>query len=250
MPLLRGEGVVLRSMNLGEWDRLLVVLTVGLGKIKVVAKGARKVQSRYASITQPFSYLRFTSYRGKTFHTLSQVEVIEGYRPLRDNLEKIAYGLYLMELVDLSLVEEQAHDDILSLLLASLHILCHSERYELLLAFFELRLLSRLGFALDLRQCAECGGQAGHRLRLNAGGLLCDRCSQEGAAHGAVTVSSEALRLLAALRQNDWQKIETMPKTPVGEREMAALLDRIVSHRIEKTPESFKFLAEIRRGSR
>jgi len=218
MPLLRGEGIVIRSMNLGEWDKLLVILAVGLGKIKVVAKGARKVQSRYASSTQPFTHIRFTNYSGKTFHTLSQVEVIESYRPLRDNLDKIAYGLYIMELVDLSLIDGQRHDDILSLLLASLHILSHSERHELLLMFFELRWLSRLGFALSVEQAAK--------------------------------VSQEAKRLLNALRQGDWQKIEELPLAPAGEGEVSALLDRLVRERVDKAPESFGFLAEVRKGAR
>jgi len=218
MPLLRGEGIVLRSMNLGEWDRLLVILAVGLGKVKVVAKGARKVQSRYASSTQPFTHMRFSSYSGKTFYTLSQVEVIESYRPLRESLDKMAYGLYLMELVDLSLIDGQRHDDILSLLLASLHILSHSERYELLLMFFELRWLSRLGFALSMEQAAK--------------------------------VSREAKEMLYLLRQGSWQKIEELPRMPKSEEEVSSLLDQLVRERVDKTPESFRFLAEVRRGAR
>jgi len=250
MPQLKGEGLVLRSFNIGEWDRLLVIFVAGHGKVRAVAKGARKVQSRFASVTQPFSHLRFTLYQGRSLHTLSQVEMIEGFRPLRENLDKIAYGLYMMELVDLSLVDGQGHDDILSLLLACLHIMCHSERHELLLAFFELRLLSRLGFAVSVEHCIECGSDAPHKLLLTAPGFLCLSCSNRALSGGMVAVSQDAHRLLRVLSEGSWRGIEALPEPESAEREVAILLDRIMTHKLERTPESRAFLTELRQGAR
>lgn len=250
MPQLKGEGLVLRSYNLGEWDRLLLILVAGHGKVRAVAKGARKVQSRFASVTQPFSHLRFTLYQGKSLYTLSQVEMVEGFRPLRENLDKIVFGLYMMELVDLSLVDGQSHDDILSLLTACLHILCHSERHELLLAFFTLRLLSRLGFAVSVEHCMECGSKAGQKLVLAAPGFLCPTCSNRAQSQSLVTVSKEAHHLLLALSEGSWRRLETWPEPAPAEREVAVLLDRIMTHKLERTPESRAFLAELRRGTR
>ena len=250
MPQLKGEGLVLRAFNLGEWDRLLVIFVAGQGKVRVVAKGARKIQSRFASVTQPFSHLRFTVYQGRSLHTLSQAEMIEGFRPLRENLDKIAYGLYMMELVDLSLVDGQSHDDILSLLMACLHIMCHSERHELLLAFFELRLLSRLGFAVSSEHCMECGCDAPHKLLLAAPGFLCLPCSNRALIPGMVTISPEGHRLLRALNEGGWRGVEAMPEPMPAEREVAMLLDRIMTHKLERTPESRSFLAELRKGVR
>ena len=249
MGQFKGEGIVLRSMNLGEWDKLLTVFTQGQGRLKIVAKGARKIQSRYASITQLFCNVRFTVYRGKSMHTFSQVELIEGFRPLREDLERMAYGLYMLEMVDAALEEGQSHDDILSLLIACLHILSHTDHLELLLAFYELRLLSRLGWALNLERCPACGGKRGAKLSIQNLGFPCSTCIP-GGAESLVTTSPEAISLLKTLSGGDWRPIEALPTDVPGKKEVAALLDRIIYIKLEKRLESYDFLSQIRNTAR
>lgn len=250
MAQVKGEGIVLRATNLGEWDKLLVIFAQGHGKVKAVAKGARKIQSRYASLTQPFSHIRFTLYQGKSLHTFSQVELIEGFRSLREDLDKMAYGLYMLELVDAVLVDDQPHDDILSLLIACLHILSHTDHHELLLAFFELRYLSRVGFALSVETCPICGGRPGLKLSVEVPGFICASCQGAGAPRAVVTVSSQGLTLLKRLRSGDWRQVEALPKPAEGEIEVSALLDRILLAKLEKRPESYAFLTQIRSSAR
>lgn len=250
MAQIKGEGIVLRATNLGEWDKLLVIFAEGRGKVKAVAKGARKIQSRYASLTQPFSHIRFTLYQGKSLHTFSQVELLEGYRSLREDLDKMAYGLYMLELVDAALVDDQPHDDILSLLIACLHILSHTARPELLLAFFELRYLSRVGFGLSVDTCPICAGRPGPKLSVEVPGFVCARCQSEGAPRAAVAISKEGLTLLKHLAGGDWRRVEALPEPALGEKEVSALLDRIVITKLEKRPESYTFLTQIRSSAR
>ena len=250
MGQFRGEGIVLRSMNLGEWDKLLTVFTQGQGRLKIVAKGARKIQSRYASITQLFCNVRFTVYRGKTMHTFSQVELIEGFRPLREDLGRMAYGLYMLEMVDTTLEEGQSHDDILSLLTACLHILSHTNHLELLLAFYELRLLSRLGWTLNLERCPICGGKQGSKLSIHNLGFTCAKCIPDGEGESLITISSGALSLLKTLCGGDWRPIEVLPIDISGEKEVVAILDRIIYMKLEKRLESYDFLSQIRNTAR
>jgi len=245
MGQFKGQGIVLRSLNLGEWDKLLTVFAEGQGKIKVVAKGARKIQSRYASLTQPFCQIQFTVYSGKNMHTFSQVELVESYRPLREDLSRMTYGLYMLELVDITLEENQAHDDILSLLIACLHILAHTDHLELLLAFFELRLLSRLGWRLNLDACPVCGMEAGTKLSIANVGLICPGCVR-AAGSDLVTVSEGALKLLRLLCGGDYRRIESLTRPINNEREVAQVLDRIVLGKLDKKPGSLDFLTQIR----
>jgi DNA repair protein RecO (recombination protein O) len=216
MPQSRGEGVVLRSSNLGEWDKLLVVLGQGSGKMRIVAKGARKVQSRYASLTQVFCYIRYTIYSGRNMSTFSQAELIHGFPVLRDDLDKMAYGLYILELVDSFLEDGQIHDDILSLLLAALHILNHSEKHDLLLAFFQIRLLARLGWAVSARE---------------------------------LSASQEARQLLTVLKDNDWRAIEEFEETPVGVQLTDALNQTLFAH-LGRKPKAHDFLVQIQNSKR
>lgn len=250
MGQFKGEGIVLRSMNLGEWDKLLTVFVQGQGRLKIVAKGARKIQSRYASITQLFCNVRFTVYRGKNIHTFSQVELIEGFRPLREDLGRMAYGVYMLEMVDATLEEGQSHDDILSLLIACLHILSHTDHLELLLAFYELRLLSRLGWALNLERCPVCHGKSGPRFSMRNLGFLCVSCIPAGAGEASISISPAAFDLLHTLCGGDWRPIEALPTNVPGEKEVAALLDRITYTKLEKRLESYSFLSQIRNTAR
>ena len=250
MPQVKGEGLVLRTTNLGEWDRLVVVLAAGMGKIRAVAKGARKVQSRYASVTQPLSHIRFTAYVGQSLPTLSQAEPLESFRSLREDLDSLAYALYMLELVDSSLVDAQPHDDVLSLAIACLHILCHTDHRELLLAFFELRLLARLGFGLELNACPRCAGPAGEHLALEIPGFPCQKCYRREVQGTQVKVSSTALNLLRKLRGGDWRAVEGLCAPVAGEREVAAVLDSIVFAKLEKRLASYAFLCAIRAAVR
>jgi DNA repair protein RecO (recombination protein O) len=246
MPQVKGEGLILRTSNLGEWDRLVVVLAAGMGKLRAVAKGARKVQSRYASVTQPLTHLRFTAYVGRSLPTFSQAEPLEGFRSLREDLDSLAYALYMLELVDSSLVDAEPHDDVLSLAIACLHILSHTEHRELLLAFFELRLLARLGFGLELSACPHCAGPAGEYLVPDIPGFPCRKCSQGEMRGKQVKVSTAAHNLLCKLRDRDWRAVEGLCAPVAGEREVAAVLDSVVMAKLEKRPASHAFLCAIR----
>ncbi|KAF0198122.1 MAG: DNA repair protein RecO (recombination protein O) [Bacillota bacterium] len=251
MGQFKGEGIVLRSMNLGEWDKLLTVFTQGQGRLKIVAKGARKIQSRYASLTQLFCNIRFTVYQGKSVHTFSQVELIEGFRPLREDLGRMAYGIYMLEMIDATLEEGQSHDDILSLLIACLHILSHTDHLELLLAFYELRLLSRLGWGLSLESCPVCGGKMGAKFSIQNLGFPCSACIPGGAGEKPLlTISLAAYSLLKTLCGGDWRRLEALPTGIPGEKEVAAVLDRIIYIKLEKRLESYVFLSQIRSTAR
>ncbi len=250
MPQVKAEGLILRTGNLGEWDRTAVVLAEGYGKTRVVAKGARKVQSRYASVTQPLTHIRFTAYVGGKLPTLSQAEALESFRSLREDLDSLAYALYMLELVDISLVDAQPHDDILSLVIACLHILSHTEHRELLLAFFELRLLARLGFDLSLSACPRCAGPPGVHLVSDIPGFLCPKCSEREGPRTEVKLSGTAFSLLRKLRGSDWRAVEGICAPVAGEKEVAAVLDGVMFAKLEKRPESHAFLCAIRSAGR
>lgn len=214
MPQAKGDGIVLRVADFGEWDRLLVVFAVGSGKTRMIAKGARKTQSRYASLTQPFCHLNYTYYAGRGLGTLNQAQLHNGFPEIRNDLDKMAYGLYMLELTDSFLEEGQKHDDVFSLLLAALHILCETTDYELLLAFFQVRFLARLGWAVSARQLG---------LRREAAGGF------------------------ESLFSNDWRYLEG--NRPAGNlRDITARLDDVLVGELGRQPRSLAFLQTIRKN--
>src|SRR5512135_2205211 len=98
--LYRTEAIILRRADLGEADRLLKILTPGYGKLRVVAKGARKPASRKTGHVELFTRSNLLVARARNLDIVSQAETVESYRPLREDLLRSTYAHYIVELLD------------------------------------------------------------------------------------------------------------------------------------------------------
>src|SRR5438105_15504099 len=83
--LYRDQGVVLRTIKLGEADRIVTILAQGHGKVRAVAKGIRKSTSRFGARLEPTSHVALQCYRGRELDVVTQVETIDAFRPLSDH---------------------------------------------------------------------------------------------------------------------------------------------------------------------
>ena len=101
MSLYRDQGVVLRTIKLGETDRIVTVLTQGHGKIRAVAKGVRKPGSRFGARLEPTSHVAFQCYRGRgDLDVVTQVETIDANRALREHYGCLTHAVSMLEAVD------------------------------------------------------------------------------------------------------------------------------------------------------
>ena len=101
MALYRDDGIVLRTHKLAEADRVVVLLCAERGKVRAVAKGVRKPTSRLGGRLEPMSHVAIQLYEGRgELHTVSQVETIDHFRTVRDDLDRLTKGLALLEVVD------------------------------------------------------------------------------------------------------------------------------------------------------
>ncbi len=101
MPgLYRDEGVVLRTIKLGEADRIVTILTQGHGKVRAVAKGVRKTSSRFGARLEPTTQVALQCYRGRELDVVTQVETIEANRALREQYALLTHAIPMLEAVD------------------------------------------------------------------------------------------------------------------------------------------------------
>src|SRR3954447_13870642 len=101
MPgLYRDEGVVLRSIKLGEADRIVTVFTQGHGKVRAVAKGVRRTQSKFGARLEPATHVALQLYQGRELDTVTQVETIESNRALREGYTLLTHAVPMLEAVD------------------------------------------------------------------------------------------------------------------------------------------------------
>jgi len=182
MPLYTTEAVVLGSMDFGESDKIVTFYTISFGKLKGIAKGAKRSKKRFGINLEPFSLVRLHFFEKKedSLVRVSACDLINPFQGIRDDLFKIAYGSYMIEVVEKLAPEREKHPELFMLLIDFLGILEGRGVNEDLLRVFEVRLLDDLGLRPHVSDCVICHTPfiSGTKVRFSPekGGALCNRC--------------------------------------------------------------------------
>ena len=177
------RGIVLRETDTKESDKILTLLTRELGKISVIAKGARSRRSRYGACAQMLTYSEWTLSRRKDWYFAREGSTLELFQGLRGNLEALALGFYLAELTEAVCPDGEASPELLRHLLNGLYALSALGKDPALVkAAFELKLLSLAGFEPLADACAYCGDPDPKAPLLDTvqGNLRCKDCGPGG----------------------------------------------------------------------
>lgn len=201
MPgLYRDEGVVLRTIKLGEADRIVTLYTRANGKVRAVAKGVRKTKSRFGGRLEPFTHLDVVLYRGRELDTVTQAHVLEPFRALREDLARLTGAAALAELVDKITPDHERSQPLYALLLDGLRALAARPSAAVVPAFM-VRLLSLSGYHPQLSSCAACGATSGFGgFSAASGGAVCESCRR--ADRDALRVPFDRISLMARLLRN------------------------------------------------
>src|SRR5262245_9797029 len=179
---IRVDAIVLRHADYGEADRLLTLYTRQKGKMRVIAKGARKIASRKAGHIEPFTHVKLQLALGRDAFILTQADTVDAYLPLRDDLILTSQASYILELLDRFTYEDETENSaIFRLLTESLTRLASRTDPWLVLRYYEMRLLDQLGFRPQLFECVNCGREIKAEdqfFSFRAGGVICPRCGQ------------------------------------------------------------------------
>ena len=142
------HAVVLKRRNVGEADRVVTIFSKEYGRMKVIAKGVRRVHSRRAPYLEVFSHVTLILHKGKTWDSISEATPIHAFPLLRESLSKISEGYYLCELVDALTPERQEHRDVYTLLLEAMMTLNKISKINPVevSGLFALELLRSLGY--------------------------------------------------------------------------------------------------------
>jgi len=121
VSLLRDQGVVLRTYRLGEADRIVVLLTERHGKVRAVAKGVRRTSSKFGARVEPLSHVALLLWEGRgDLDIINQAEVIDHFRVVRDDLDRVTAGLSMLEVADQLAQERHADPRLYAMLVGAL----------------------------------------------------------------------------------------------------------------------------------
>jgi DNA repair protein RecO (recombination protein O) len=229
--LYRDQGIVLRTWRLGESDRIVYLLTERHGKVRAVVKGVRKTKSRFGARLEPLVHVSLLFYEGRELDIVTQAEAIEHFRPVREDLGRLAKASSLLEATDQLAQERHANPRLFAMLLGALRALAAHDAPLLVPAFF-LKLLSSEGFHPLLDECALCGGQYGLvAFDLAHGGVLCGSCSPRGGSD--VALSPAGLDLVRRVLGGDLVGALGAPAGPAV-TEVERLATRAMEHHLER----------------
>ena len=169
MGTIKMSGIIISENNLGDYDKMLTMLTPGLGKISCVAKGARRQKSALLAGTQFLCFGEYLMYKGANTYNINSCETIEVFYKLRTDLDKLNYAVEITKIIRDVTEENQNCYKILQLFLNTLYTLSETEKNpDLIISIFKMKLLCLLGFTPRLEECTNCK-QKENRKRKNLG---------------------------------------------------------------------------------
>lgn len=178
------KGLVIREQTIGESDRLVTLLTADYGLIRAFVRGAKQMKNRLASSTSLFAFSDFSLYKGREAFVVDNAMPIEVFFELRQDIEKLAVAQYFAQLAYELGYEEQPEEEMLSVLLNALHLLCNSKKdIRLIKSAVELRLISLGGYMPNILACSNCGTYESDIMYFDTleGCIYCSNCPKAGA---------------------------------------------------------------------
>lgn len=231
MASLKIKGVVIAENNMGDYDKMLTILTPNFGKISCVAKGARRSQSALLAGTQLFCFGEYLMYKGTNIYHINSCETIEIFYNLRTDLDKLKYAIHINKIIQDVTEENENCYKILQLFLNTLYTISETEQNkDFILSVFKLRLLCILGFTPRVLKCTSCKEENNlTRFSIRDNGVKCEACGRQDkssidmseSTKNAIkyTISSPAKKLYSfSLKDESLKEFELITKIYFNEK--------------------------------
>lgn len=245
---IKTSGIVIRKVNVGEADRILTVLTRDRGKIRVVAKGVRRPRAKLAGFTDMFQYNDFVLAEGRNLDIVTSAATVERFIKDGMELERIGLMYYLCELTDRLIEETQEAPGSFELLRETFHyIKNHEVSSALVKSYFEMKMLSLLGFAPELHKCIgsgreiASGGDLSFSVRL--GGVL--QGDERMRDEFAYAISEDALKFLRLLQRYQLDEVAKVRISPEILDQSSNITSNFVEYVIEGRVKSLAVMGEL-----
>jgi len=250
--LYKTRAIVLRDYELAEQDKIIEVFSEKYGRIKLVAKGARRLKSRFAPTTQIISYVDILAYQSRKLDldTLSECQPISLFLLIKKDLLRMASANYVTELAAKLTPIHERNAAIFVLLLKTLSLLekLPKDKLDLLLRAFELRFLRLLGYSPTLRRCLNCGRKL-EALKtcyfsVEGGGILCEVCAK---GKKISTISKGSIKSMLYLSHSKLDDIKNLRVDRNGLRELEILPSLYIPYHSGELISGYNFLKELTR---
>ena len=238
---------------------MVTLLTPDQGKLKVLAKGARKISSRKAGHIELFTRTQLLLAKGKTFDLITQAELVETFLPLRDDIVRGSSAHYLCELIERFAQDEQSDPALYNLLVEALHWLAHAQDPALAIRYFEMRLLVLSGYRPQLHRCVLTGQAL--PVDLQTADAPISRGTPFSPADGGVlapdalkkvqewlTLTHSGLMMLRAFQREPYESLDALALPPELHSELERVLQANLSYVLEGRSRAFQLVKQMQKS--
>ena len=252
MAIQSSEAIVLNRIPLGDTSLLVTVYARSFGKVKLVARGARRPKSRMASSLQPFCVITVSYNRreNRELQHLSKVEPGPFFRHIGEDLTRVGYASAVCELVNRLVLGEEPGEELFRLIIRTLEAIdgLSAEACELLFWRFQLEFADIYGTGPEFSTCMGCGKypeEASVRFSPSLGGVLCRDCQFQDSE--AMQLSLGTTRLLSRVREMPLEHLPRLKPVRTSRQEIQRAIRAFYLYQMDDGRElkSLKFLESI-----
>ncbi len=232
MGTIKTKGIVIAENNMGDFDKMLTLLTPN-GKIGCSARGARRPKSQLMAGTQFLCFGEYMLFKGSSTYTLNSCDTIEVFYSIRTDLDKLKYASHITKIVQDVTYENQNTYKILQLYLNTLYIISETDMdLEFVLSIFKLRLLCLLGFTPKVEQCVACNEENIQYFSIKDNGFKCNNCAKQDT--GAIQISESTKKAIQYIVMAPAKKLFSFQISEENKKQLAMVSKLYMDVKLEK----------------
>lgn len=233
MGTFKTKGVVLAENNMGDFDKMVTILTPN-GKIGCSAKGSRRPKSQLMAGTQFLCFGEYMMFKGTNTYTLNSCETIEVFYNIRTDLDKLEYASHITKIIQDVTDENQNTYKIMQLYLNTLYVISELDLdLSFVLSIFKLRLMCILGFTPIINRCTECKeNEKLNYFSLRDNGFKCEACAKQDT--GAILISESTKKAIEYIVLAPAKKIFSFTLSEDNKKQLEMISKLYMDTKLEK----------------
>ncbi len=228
------SGIVIAESNMGDFDKMLTILTPNYGKISCSARGARRPKSQLLAGTQLLCFGEYMVFKGSETYTINSCEPIELFYNIREDLDKLTYASFITRIISDVTTENQNCFNTLKLFLNTLYMISETDKdLDFIVSVFKLRLLKILGFMPYVDGCVNCNTKEDiNHFSIKDNGFKCKVCAKQD--KGAINISEATRNAIEYIMKADSKKIFQFDLSEKGRKELEIVSKIYFNEKLEK----------------
>ena len=248
MKVHLSPAIIMRVRDFGESDLLVTFLTPDRGRLKGVAKGARRSKKRFVNCLDIFSLvnLEYGPRRKGDLYFIHSGKLLEAYPNLRKNYSTLSHASYLIELTEILFPWEVPDPGIFEMLKSMFNYLAVGERADQITAAYELIAMSRGGYGINLEKCCVCGriysGEGTAVFNPEKGGIACMKCQQVTAI--TPRMSPDTVNIIRMMQSKKFISFEQFDVSDEAIQEINPVLKLHREYHLGQRPKTANYLSK------